>query len=60
MGLITENNIIKPIAEHYGDNFLGMTGTNESMKIKLKDKEIIIKNINSKSLEEVIKEIEGE
>lgn len=58
MGLTIENNIIKIIAEHYGDSFLGMTGTDESMTIKLKDKELIIKNINLKSLEEIIKEID--
>ena len=57
MGLKPENNIIKEIAEYFGVDFLGMTGTDESMTIILKDKEIIISDFKTKSVDKIIKEI---
>lgn len=60
MGLIPENNIIKEIAKYFGDDLLGMTGTDESMTIALKNKEITINNIKIKSIDEIIQEIKSE
>lgn len=57
MGLIAENNVVKEIAEYFGDEFLGMTGTDDSMTIALRDKEIIIKDLKKKSVDQIIKEI---
>ena len=57
MGLIAENNIIKEIAEYFGDEFLGMTGNDDSMIIALKNKEITIKDFKTKTIGEIIKEI---
>lgn len=57
MGLKPENDIIKEIAEYFSGDFLGMTGTDESMTIALKDKKITINNIKNKSSKEIIEEI---
>lgn len=57
MGLIPENSIVKAIIEYFGDDFRGMTGTDDSITIALKYKEITINNIKIKSIDEIIEEI---
>lgn len=48
---------LKVIYEHFKDELLGMVGTDEELVVGLKSKEVTIKDYQSKSVDEIIKEI---
>ena len=56
---MTEKDKMKRISEYFGEQMKGMSGTNKSMTFVFDNKEIVIENYGSKSVEEIIKEIEG-
>lgn len=55
---MTEKEKMKKIVEYLGEKFQGMTGTEESMTIVLKEREVIVKDYGKKTIEEIIEEIE--
>lgn len=48
------------ISEKLGSKLLGMTGTDKVMTFVLEDKQVVVENYGSKSVDEIIKEIEKE
>ena len=57
---MTEKDKMKKISELLGEELLGMTGTSQSMTFILKNKQVIVEDYGSKSVDEIIKEIENE
>lgn len=55
---MTSKEKMMTISEKLGSKLLGMTGTDKSMTFVLEDKQVIIENYGSKSVDEIIKEIE--
>ena len=45
------------ISEKLGFKLLGMTGTDKAMAFVLEDKQVVVENYGSKSVEEIIEEI---
>ena len=52
-----EKEKMKKILELLGEKHLGMTGTNKSMTFILNDKQVIVEDYGSKSVDEIVKEI---
>ena len=52
-----EEQIIAKVKEVFKDELQGMTGTDDCMIIALKNKEITINDIETKSIDEIIEEI---
>lgn len=49
----------KAIMEYFKGTIIGMMGDEKELTVALKDKEVTIKEPYSKSIEEIIKEIES-
>ena len=55
---MTEKDKMETISEYFGEKFKGRSGTEESMTIVLKEREVIVKDYGKKTIEEIIEEIE--
>lgn len=55
---MTSKEKMMTISEKLGSKLLGMTGTDKAMTFVLEDKQIVVENYGSKSVDEIIEEIE--
>ena len=55
---MTSKEKMMTISEKLGSKLLGMTGTDKYMTFVLEDKQVVVENYGSKSVDEIIEEIE--
>ena len=56
---MTSKEKMMTISEKLGSKLLGMTGTDKAMTFVLEDKQVVIENYGSKSVDEIIEEIKA-
>lgn len=57
---MTSKEKMMTISEKLSSKLLGMTGTDKAMTFVLEDKQVVIENYGSKSVDEIIEEIKAE